>query len=559
MNCDPVLVAEEPPCPCCCIMAVFPLMPWTMTIDDRDSPWHAQIEALAQVLERSGAPGAVLLVKDDARVPDGWETAWVCTGWALETEEAPADHGDGHLVVLTWKGFGELMPGLPKAVQPKQLTATGGNPPAATSMPAVGQGGVMRRGDFIARLSAMSTAADGGCSALLAIRVDQLTTLSGLLDAVAMFELEDRIASRIEAALDAQDLHTIWMELGFGVVVQRENSTLVEALAMRICEQVSAQVFMVDGKPMPLTVSVGVALPREQSGEGWFASAHAAQAIASRRGGNRWVGVLTRAYDPMPAERVLIVQEWVEDAKTGSNVMIEFQPVVPTQAGAAGLYALHAKLRDFRAPLGGVYRDEFQRIASEAGAMAMIDRISLFRAFELLEQEQSGGRRLSLIVPIDFATLDGVPWRWLQAEVQRRREFVPGLILELEASAALLEPQCIERVGLLHDAGVRIAISERSPTLDRAAPWLQLPVDFVRLQMAVVDAAIQYELARYLETWQKQGGQLILDGVTDAGALALSRFEQLGARYLCGDAMAAIGPRLDFGFVWNNGRSASIG
>ncbi|MDB6163849.1 MAG: hypothetical protein JWL98_1281 [Xanthomonadaceae bacterium] len=515
------------------------------TDDDRDARWHAQIEDLAHVLERSVAPGAVLLVKNDARLPDGWETAWVCTGWSLETAEAPADPGEGHLVVLTWKGFGGLMPGRPEAA-PKDVVAAGSSSPAGTPMPAVGQGGVMRRGDFIAHLSAVSMASDGGCSALLAIRIDQLANLSALLDAVAMFELEDRIASRIEAELDAQDRHTIWMEMGFGVVVQREDPAQVEALAKRICEQVTAQPFIVDGKPMPLTVSIGVALSRVQNGEAWFASAHAAQAIASRRGGNRWLGVLTRAYDPMPAERVLIVQEWVEEAKTGSNVMIEFQPVMPLQAGGPGLYSLHAKLRDFRAPLGGVYRDEFRRIASEAGALAMIDRISLFRAFELLEQEQSRERRLSLIVPVDVATLDGVPWRWLQAELQRRRDVLPGLILEFEASGALIERPYVERIVQLHDAGVRIAVSERSPALDGPAPWLGLPVDWVRLQMAVVDAATPFEISRYLEPWQKQGGQLILDGVTDAGALA--RFAQLGADYLCGNALAAIGPRLDFEF-----------
>ncbi|MGH8076977.1 MAG: EAL domain-containing protein, partial [Lysobacter sp.] len=313
---------------------------------------------------------------------------------------------------------------------------------------------------------------------LLAIRVDQLPELAAL-GLSAMFELEEKVFARLLALLDSQDVSTIWMEFGFGILIRRDDWSQVESFARQLCSHVVEEPFQMPEIDVSLTISVGMALvPPADTPEGghrWFAIAHAAQSIAYRHGGNQCEGVLTRAFEPMPPERVLIIREWLEEARTGGNVVVEFQPVLPLGADTPPMYTICAKLRDLRAPLGGVYLDEFRPLATGTGALTMIDRLSLFSAVEALEQERAHGRATELVVPIDLSTLDGVPWRWLEAELARHGAVSRGLVLELQASTALQEPLIVERFVRLRDLGARISLHDHNGGLESLRTWSALP------------------------------------------------------------------------------------
>jgi PAS domain-containing protein len=135
----------------------------------------------------------------------------------------------------------------------------------------------------------------------------------------------------------------------------------------------------------------------------------------------------------MPPERVLIIREWVKEAVTGENIVVEFQPMLPLRGDTDGLYALVAKLRDFRAPLAGVPREEYLRPAREGGAMALIDRVGLFHAFEAIEEQRQRNRATRVLVPMDLASFDHAQLIWLVAELRRRKAHASGLIIEVDA------------------------------------------------------------------------------------------------------------------------------
>jgi len=508
-------------------------------------------------LQGAGTPTAVLLIPFDAPPPRDWRDPWIREEWSIticgspgEIAEAVERTPEKALVVSPWPGTGEFSSAGAMANDLQDVIAALRKPDATALIDSNIDGGMVRRGDFLSHLSVVIRTPGPRCCVLMAIRVDGAPELAAPLDRTAIFALEERIAERFAGVLDKEDTYTIWLELGFGVIVHRDNSGEVEELARRICASVANESFPVAGETERLTVSVGVALPpggnAANGADRWFAAAHAAQAIAFRHGGNCHEGVLTREYEPIPAERVLIIREWLQETKAGENVMLEFQPVLPLNTAAAGLYSVHAKLRDYRAPLGGVYRREYLQLAREAGAMVMIDRLCLFGAFEALEQERARGFDTRLLVPVELATLEGVPWRWLEAELHRRRQLADGLILELEANQELEEPENLERMMKLRELGVRVGLSDRSGGLDRVSAWFGLPVDILRIQLPVVDALPAGTFRELLAPWREQGRQLIVDAVEDANEVA--RFTGLGVDYLRGQGLAAIGPRLDFEF-----------
>jgi GGDEF domain-containing protein/EAL domain-containing protein (putative c-di-GMP-specific phosphodiesterase class I) len=410
--------------------------------------------------------------------------------------------------------------------------------------------GQLRRGEFLAQLGAALRKGVAPWQVLVAVRVDQAKSLLETLGQAAAFELEQAIAMRFAAALREDDAQTLWMEFGFGVLAQRESREEIEALAQDICARVASAAFEVRGKSQSLTVSVGVALAPAGADAGdpdrWFASAHAAQAIAHRLGGNRFDGVLSREHGDLPPERVLIIREWVKEAIAGENVLIEFQPVLPLRSELAGLYCLDARLRDYRAPLAGVRRREYLSLARSAGALPMIDRMSLFSAFEAIEQERERGRSTRVLVPMDLATVNDAQLVWLDAELRRRKAGSDGLIIEFDADMALGRPELVRVVQRLEDHGIVIAISDASGDLGRIGKLQRFPAGLLRLPLAAIDSVSAKGFLDLLGPWRASGRGLIADQVQDVSAV--SRLFDLQVGYVQGDRLAAGGPRLDYEF-----------
>jgi EAL domain-containing protein (putative c-di-GMP-specific phosphodiesterase class I) len=383
----------------------------------------------------------------------------------------------------------------------------------------------------------------------MSLRLDQNQKMADELGQAASFELEQMLAARFADALHANDAYTLWMEFGFGLLAERDSREEIEALARELCACVAAEAFVVRGKTFDLTLSVGVALPPAGADAGdpdrWFASAYAAQAIAHRVGGNRFDGVLSREYN-MPPERVLIIREWAKEALQGGNVLIEFQPILPLQPGAPGLYALDAKLRDYRAPLAGVKRHEYLKLAREAGSLTMIDRMSLFNAFEAIDEERANGRDTRVLVPVDLASIGPAQLTWLEAELRRRRAHSDGLVIEFEADPALESPDFAATIARLESHGVVIAISDLSGSLGRIRQLQKLPAGLLRLPVAAIEGVDPEDFQLLLEAWFESGRGVIADGLEDTESVP--RLSQMNVGYIQGDALAAGGPRLDYQF-----------
>ena len=338
-------------------------------IAEADEAVVVPIRPVTDVRQRN----AIMLLPPGMRMPEGWQEAWVKAGWNLVScagpEQIPAAlHGPGNAALITspWAEVGKpalrgtVARGLKVITQSAQLNAK--------TLPKAAASGLLRRAEFLELLERAESDSAESNRVLISIHVDQSARFTTQMRQTVLFDLEERVMQRICAQLRPEDAATIWLELGFGVLVERSSCDEVAMLAERIRMSLSESPFEVDGESLCLTVSIGVALsPATEAGEGgqaWFASACAAQAIASRHGGNQVAGLLSRAYAPMPAERVLILREWAQEAKSCNNIVLEYQPMMPMKESSGELYSVQAKLRDPRAPLAGVGRSEYLRIAT---------------------------------------------------------------------------------------------------------------------------------------------------------------------------------------------------
>jgi PleD family two-component response regulator/EAL domain-containing protein (putative c-di-GMP-specific phosphodiesterase class I) len=422
--------------------------------------------------------------------------------------------------------------------------------PAASRVAHEALSGQLRRGDFLNQLAQAMREPGPGWLALLSIKVDQADALGKSLGQSASYALEQAIAARLSAELGSEDAYTLWLEFGFGVLARRESREELQALASRLCQAVARRPFEEpDVPPQSLTVSIGLALPPAHAGanpDRWFAAAYAAMSIAHRLGGNRHDGVLSREHGDIPAERVLLIRELVKDAARGEHIVNEFQPMLPLQAGDGGAYALSTKLRDYRAPLSGIGRDEYLAAARESGSLAMIERAGLFSAFEAIQAEREQGRRTLLLAPVDLGSLENAQLAWLAAERRRRGAAADCLVLEVAASDLLAKPHLVPVMQQLRDLGLRLAIADDSGGLSRVERLLPMPADLLRLPQAAIDGVPPDAFAALVKAWRASGRGLIVDSVRNLDTV--QDLWSLGVDYLLGDALAASGPRLDYDF-----------
>ncbi|MGH8051085.1 MAG: response regulator [Arenimonas sp.] len=413
------------------------------------------------------------------------------------------------------------------------------------------RGGSLRRGDFLQQLAAVLRRPMEEWQVLLSVKIDQADDLGNKLGLAGAFELEQAVAKRFAEVLRENDAYTTWLEFGFGILLQRSSREEIVDLAKDLCKKIAALPFVVLGTDCKLTLSIGISLAPTGVDAGdadrWFASAYAAQSIAHRLGGNRYDGVLSNEHGSMPAERVMIIREWVKEAAAGQNITIEFQPMLPLHGDGVGLYALDAKLRDYRAPLAGVTRKEYLSLARDAQALPMIDRISLFSAFEAIEEQRARGRDTRVLVPVDLASITEAQLNWLQTELRRRKAHAGGLLIELDATLLLERPELLDIVQRLKSFGTTLVLSDDSGGLTRIEALQQFPVAMLRLPYSAVENAPSNTFMELLRPWYASGRSLIVDRVANTDAVAQLWVMEIA--YLQGDALAASSPRLDYEFV----------
>jgi CheY-like chemotaxis protein len=402
----------------------------------------------------------------------------------------------------------------------------------------------LRRSEFFAELARRAGHEGASWCVLLALRVDQgdLQERLGLSDAYA---LERALDARLRPLLAPGDRYSLWEEFGFGLLVERASAEAIEQLLAALLAAVAATPFVVDDANLPLSVSIGYALPprerRDDVADRWIGSAFAALAMATRLGGGRAEGVLSRDPGALPPERVMVITQALKDLDRGGSLRFAFQPLLGLH-DERRQFALLARLRDLRSPLQGYPRHEYLALARKHGKLALIDRLSLFHAFETVAELQQHGHVARLLVPLDLAATDERQSAWLEAELRRRSGLAAALLLELDAEA-LQDPAHAPLLARLQAAGVALAAATATPDLGLFERLAAQPVQLLRLPHALLAGAATTALAPLLERWHASGRQLLVDRVESLQAV--SGLWSLGVDFLQGDVLAGASPRPD--------------
>ncbi len=325
--------------------------------------------------------------------------------------------------------------------------------------------------------------------AVLLIDLDRFKHVNDTFGHESGDALLQQVVPRLLAALGPQD---VLARLGgdeFAVVCEDPDGRLDACAVTARLSRVWAEPVFVGARPLRVSGSTGVAL----AGDGATArtllrDADAAMYESKRRGPGS--SQLFSADVAARAERVLLVEQGLQQAVRRGELAVHFQPVVALGGERAGaVVGAEALLRWSSAELGAVAPDEFVPVAEAAGLVGALGDWVLDRALaELAAWRAAGvvGDGFRVAVNVSAHQLEpALPGR--VAELLARHGLGPAhLGLEVTESAVVEGGVAAQVLRELRAAGVTLLLDDFGTGYSSLAQLRELPFDVVKVDRSFV-------------------------------------------------------------------------
>jgi len=322
--------------------------------------------------------------------------------------------------------------------------------------------------------------------ALLFIDLDHFKRVNDSLGHVAGDLLLQTLSQRLVGLLRTSDIVGRFGGDEFVVLLPGElRPSQVEEVAAKLLTALGEPVLL-EGRPISVTPSVGIALYPQHAGNAADLLKHADAAMyeAKRQGRatHRW-------YDPRFSQRALAALELetqLTRAIARGEFVLHYQPQV--RAGDGALLGCEALIRWRHPTRGLVEPDQFIPLAEELRLIVPIGTWVLGEAARAARRWQEAGQELPVSVNLSSLQLRD-PHFVDTVQAALAAAGVPGRLLEVEITERMLMDDAdAVRAALaeLHAMGVRVAIDDFGTGYSSLGTLNQLPIDRIKIDRGFV-------------------------------------------------------------------------
>lgn len=357
---------------------------------------------------------------------------------------------------------------------------------------------------------------------LLLLDLDNLRRVNQTVGYAAGDHLLIAVADRLRRALGSEDLLARVGGGQFGVVLEGRSQSEVEETAQRLRQVVAQEPFMVRGRQLILTISVGAApLGAQISAHEVMGQAYTALMAAKEQGKDQVVCLTAIALDEAEG---LALQ--IKAALRSERFELHYQPVVRLHTEDPHFYEVLLRMRSEGGEL--VWPGEFLGVAERTGLMPAIDRWVLDRALRTLRTTPS----INLLVNLSGQSLNDPTFlSGLEAKLLEHQEVVPRLTLEVTESTSVQELSALHLwMKRLQQIGCRFALDDFGSGFSSFAYLKALPVDIVKIDGSFIQHLDSDEASRSMvkaitSVAHSMGKQVIAEWVeTDQVAQLLKEY-----------------------------------
>lgn len=310
------------------------------------------------------------------------------------------------------------------------------------------------------------------------------------------------------------------------VLVSLENDVSnITQIADELRNVVSKPI-MIDDKPFPLTLSIGISYDVGKNRDYLLSTAHNAMDYIRKNGGNGWQ-FFSPAMNEMVKER-LVLGAALKEAINNNQLKLVYQPQIFAETGE--LYGIEALARWHDPQHGHVPPSRFIPLAEEIGEIENIGRWVIAEACRQLAEWRSQ----NIHIPALSVNLSALHFRSNQLPNQVSDAMqawgIDGHQLTVEITESMMmehDTEIFKRIQILRDMGVGLSVDDFGTGFSGLSRLVSLPVTEIKIDKSFVDRCLtEKRILALLEAITSIGQSLNLTVVAE-GVETKEQFEML--------------------------------
>lgn len=271
----------------------------------------------------------------------------------------------------------------------------------------------------------------------------------------------------------------------FGILLPQLTTTNeIQEIIRKILEFL-APPFMIDGIPISVEASIGIAAMPEHAEDphSLLQAADIAMYRAKQMASN--YAIYEPEYNRHSPEQLGLMAE-LREAIDKNQLLLHFQPKLELKTGR--VVGLEALVRWQHPRLGLLYPDKFIGTAEQTGLITPLTRWVLASALRYCKSEHQRGAYLRMSVNLSARSLHDAQLLKTVAELLKAADVSPDhLILEVTESAIVLDPsRAEETLVALNDMGVGLSIDDFGTGYTSLASIRRLPINEIKIDRSFI-------------------------------------------------------------------------
>lgn len=321
--------------------------------------------------------------------------------------------------------------------------------------------------------------------ALLLMDLDRFKEVNDTLGHDSGDILLKQVGNRL---LDALFMADIVARLGgdeFGILLTKLAATSDLPDIIKKLQESLALPFMIDGVPIKVEISIGVATMPEHASDADKLLQLADIAMYRAKQMASGYAIYDSKYNLHSMERLGLMAE-LRDAIEHDQLLLHFQPKLEIKTNR--IVGLEALVRWQHPRLGLLYPDKFITIAEPTGLINPLTRWVMTEALSYCYEESLKGTQLRMSVNLSARSLHDPQLLQIVSNTLNITRAEPSqLILEITESAIFIDPSRAEEVIVaLSDMGVGLSIDDFGTGYTSLASIKRLPIDEIKIDRSFI-------------------------------------------------------------------------
>lgn len=316
----------------------------------------------------------------------------------------------------------------------------------------------------------------------------------------------------------------------FAMLLPGADARIAERVAMRTLRAVQDHVQVIQGHPLGITASIGIALFPQQGStvEEVLSRADLALYQAKEGGRNNYCIYADSSSKLAEMDAKLNWERRIREALEHNRFVLHCQPIIEVATGRITQYELLLRMLGEEGQL--IYPRSFLDVAERFGLIHAIDRWVVGQAIALIARYQAAGQELCLEVNLSGkAFSDALLLPMIRRSLEQTSINPASLVLEITETAAITDVSVARQfVETLKELGCRFALDDFGAGFSSLFYLKHLPVDYLKIDGSFIhnlpDSPVDQHLVKAMvEVARGLGMQTVAEFVSDDATVALLR------------------------------------